>query len=102
MLLRRGGAELGAVLTSTFCLQDKAITGQNGLLVLKSVKRTDSGTYKCQGLDYDNLEADLTGIVALTVHCERAPCSTHTNPRWGTESSSVGLQPGRPVHKSPS
>lgn len=53
-------------------LQDKAIGGQDGLLVLKSVKRTDSGMYKCMGVDYDNLDADLTGTVALTVNCERA------------------------------
>lgn len=52
--------------------QDKAIRGQDGLLVLKSVKRTDSGMYNCKGVDYDNLDADLTGTVALTVNCERA------------------------------
>lgn len=51
-----------------FSKDDKAITGQDGLLVLKSVKRTDSGQYNCKGVDYDNLDADLTGTVALTVN----------------------------------
>ncbi len=54
----------------SFLLQGKAITGQGGLLTLKSVKRTDNGVYKCTATDFDNLEADLSGEITLTVHCE--------------------------------
>lgn len=44
------------------------ITGQGGLLTLKSVKRTDSGVYKCSAMDFDNLDADLSGTITLNVH----------------------------------
>lgn len=54
----------------SFYLQDKPINGQGGLLILKSVKRTDNGVYKCTATDFDNLDADLTGTIALTVNCE--------------------------------
>lgn len=53
-----------------FYLQDKVIIGQGGLLTLKSVKRTDSGVYKCKAIDYDNIDADLSGEIVLTVNCE--------------------------------
>lgn len=86
-------------------LQDKAITGQDGLLVLKSVKRTDSGQYNCKGVDYDNLDADLTGTVALTVNCERARRIHQKKYKCHSEkkkSHSILLQPGRLVRKSQS
>ncbi len=60
-----------------FLQQDKAVNGQGGLLTLKSVKRTDSGLYKCSALDFDNLDADLSGTITLNVNCERAK-HTHT------------------------
>ncbi|XP_040900582.1 basal cell adhesion molecule isoform X2 [Toxotes jaculatrix] len=44
------------------------ILGQGGLLTLKSVKRTDTGVYMCKAIDFDNLDADLSGTVNLTVH----------------------------------
>lgn len=50
--------------------QDKQITGQEGLLTLKSVKRTDSGEYSCHATDYENLDADLRDTLTLTVNCE--------------------------------
>ncbi|XP_044064680.1 basal cell adhesion molecule isoform X2 [Siniperca chuatsi] len=51
-----------------FTKDGDAITGQGGLLMLKSVKRTDSGLYKCTATDFDNLDADLSGMISLTVH----------------------------------
>lgn len=49
--------------------------------MLKSVKRTDSGVYMCSAIDFDNIEAELTGTVTLTVNCEQAKDAhkqTHT------------------------
>ncbi|XP_028281743.1 basal cell adhesion molecule isoform X2 [Parambassis ranga] len=51
-----------------FSKAGKSVVGVGGLLTLKSVKRTDSGEYKCTATDFDNLDADLTGIVTLNVH----------------------------------
>ncbi|XP_028971863.1 basal cell adhesion molecule isoform X2 [Esox lucius] len=39
-----------------------------GVLTLMSVKRSESGLYKCKATDYDNLDADLSGNVSLSVH----------------------------------
>lgn len=50
--------------------QKKRILGQKEIVMLKSVKRTDAGVYKCEALDFDNLEGDLIGTINLTVHCE--------------------------------
>ncbi|CAJ1062670.1 basal cell adhesion molecule isoform X1 [Xyrichtys novacula] len=46
----------------------KEINGQGGLLVLKSVKRTDNGLYECRATDFDNIEADLSGNITITIH----------------------------------
>ncbi|XP_061632129.1 basal cell adhesion molecule isoform X4 [Phyllopteryx taeniolatus] len=51
-----------------FIKDGKAITGQGGLLMLKSSKRTDAGMYTCKAIDFDNLDADLTGEINLSVH----------------------------------
>uniref|UniRef100_A0A8D2ZZK5 Basal cell adhesion molecule (Lutheran blood group) n=1 Tax=Scophthalmus maximus TaxID=52904 RepID=A0A8D2ZZK5_SCOMX len=51
-----------------FTKDGKDITGQGGLLTLKSVKRTDAGEYKCTATDFDNLDADLGGKITLIVH----------------------------------
>ncbi|XP_029361171.1 basal cell adhesion molecule [Echeneis naucrates] len=51
-----------------FFKDGEAIRVQGGLLTLKSVKRTDAGVYKCTAMDFDNLEADLSGIINLNVH----------------------------------
>lgn len=55
---------------SVFHLQGKAIIGANGVLMQKSVKRSDDGVYKCTAIDFDNLDADLSGTITLTVNCE--------------------------------
>lgn len=65
----------------SFYLQNKTINGQYGVLTLKSVKRSDSGLYKCTATDFDNLEADLSGTITLTVNCE-----------WDTQIHSHKLQ----------
>ncbi|XP_032374569.1 basal cell adhesion molecule isoform X4 [Etheostoma spectabile] len=51
-----------------FTKDGKATSGQGSLLILKSVKRTDGGVYKCTATDFDNLEADLSGTITLTVN----------------------------------
>ncbi|XP_034410221.1 basal cell adhesion molecule isoform X2 [Cyclopterus lumpus] len=51
-----------------FTKDGKAIAGQGGLLLLKSVKRTEGGVYKCTATDFDNLDADLSGTITLSVN----------------------------------
>ncbi|XP_029307785.1 basal cell adhesion molecule isoform X2 [Cottoperca gobio] len=51
-----------------FTKDTNEISGQGGLLVLKSVKRTDTAVYMCTATDFDNLDADLSGSIALTVN----------------------------------
>ncbi|XP_034553650.1 basal cell adhesion molecule isoform X1 [Notolabrus celidotus] len=51
-----------------FTKDGKAVSGQGGVLTLKSVKRTDGGVYECTATDFDNLEADLSGTITLTVN----------------------------------
>uniref|UniRef100_A0AAQ4Q8X3 Basal cell adhesion molecule (Lutheran blood group) n=1 Tax=Gasterosteus aculeatus aculeatus TaxID=481459 RepID=A0AAQ4Q8X3_GASAC len=51
-----------------FTKDGKVVSGQDGLLVLESVKRTEAGVYKCSATDFDNMDADLTGTIGLTVN----------------------------------
>ncbi|XP_020506017.1 basal cell adhesion molecule isoform X1 [Labrus bergylta] len=51
-----------------FTKDGKAVSGEGGLLKIKSVKRSDDGVYMCTATDFDNLEADLTGTITLTVN----------------------------------
>uniref|UniRef100_A0A3B3ZIJ4 Ig-like domain-containing protein n=1 Tax=Periophthalmus magnuspinnatus TaxID=409849 RepID=A0A3B3ZIJ4_9GOBI len=48
-----------------FTKDDKSIQGEGGMLVLKSVKRTDAGTYQCTAIDFDNLDAELNGKINI-------------------------------------
>ncbi|KAM6995005.1 basal cell adhesion molecule isoform 2-T2 [Tautogolabrus adspersus] len=51
-----------------FTKDGKAVSGQGGLLTIKSAKRSDDGVYGCTATDFDNLDADLTGSITLTVN----------------------------------
>ncbi|XP_042280361.1 basal cell adhesion molecule [Thunnus maccoyii] len=51
-----------------FTKDGKLLSGQGGLLTLKSIKRTDAGVYMCNALDFDNIDADLSGKINLSVH----------------------------------
>ncbi|XP_030604746.1 basal cell adhesion molecule isoform X2 [Archocentrus centrarchus] len=51
-----------------FIKNETPIVGPNGVVTLKSVKRTDAGEYKCSAMDFDNLDANLTGTINLTVN----------------------------------
>lgn len=51
-----------------FTKNGEPATGQGGLLMLKSVSRTDAGVYMCTAIDFDNLDADLSGKITLAVH----------------------------------
>lgn len=51
-----------------FSKDGKPLSGQGGLLTLKSIKRTDAGMYMCNALDFDNIDADLSGKINLSVH----------------------------------
>ncbi|XP_038163046.1 basal cell adhesion molecule isoform X2 [Cyprinodon tularosa] len=48
--------------------KDGKIIGNNGLLTLKSVKRTDSGKYMCKATDFDQLDLDLEAEMDLVVN----------------------------------
>ncbi|XP_028327090.1 basal cell adhesion molecule isoform X2 [Gouania willdenowi] len=51
-----------------FTKDGKVIKGQGGLLTLKSVNRTDAAMYECTAIDFDNLDADLRGVIKLVVN----------------------------------
>ncbi|XP_061771006.1 basal cell adhesion molecule isoform X2 [Nerophis ophidion] len=51
-----------------FTKDGKSVNGLGGVLMLKSAKRTDGGVYKCTATDFDNIDADLTGEINLSVH----------------------------------
>ncbi|XP_053183252.1 basal cell adhesion molecule [Scomber japonicus] len=51
-----------------FTKNGEVIVGQNGVVMLKSVKRTDAGLYTCSAIDFDNMEAELKGDITLTVN----------------------------------
>lgn len=59
----------------------KSIAGDGGMLILKSVKRTDAGEYLCTATDYDNLDADLSGKITLSVHYIDPVSVTPTEPQ---------------------
>ncbi|CAL1610353.1 unnamed protein product [Knipowitschia caucasica] len=50
-----------------FSKEGKSLQGEGGKLIIKSVKRTDAGKYHCTATDFDNIEADLSGEITLTV-----------------------------------
>uniref|UniRef100_A0A3P8WA63 Basal cell adhesion molecule (Lutheran blood group) n=1 Tax=Cynoglossus semilaevis TaxID=244447 RepID=A0A3P8WA63_CYNSE len=51
-----------------FSKDGNRIPGEGGLLMLKSAKRSDSGVYKCEATDFDNLDAELQETINLKVH----------------------------------
>ncbi|XP_026226868.1 basal cell adhesion molecule [Anabas testudineus] len=51
-----------------FTKDKNSIKGDGGLLTLNHVKRTDAGMYKCNAIDFDNLDADLSGTINLAIH----------------------------------
>lgn len=51
-----------------FSKDGKSLPGEGGMLILKSIKRTDAGDYHCQATDFDNLDADLSGKISLSVN----------------------------------
>ncbi|KAM3873294.1 basal cell adhesion molecule [Diretmus argenteus] len=51
-----------------FSKDGSALVGQGGVLILKSVKRSDAGVYTCQATDFDNLDADLNRELTLAVN----------------------------------
>ncbi|MED6294713.1 hypothetical protein CHARACLAT_023883, partial [Characodon lateralis] len=51
-----------------FLKDDKSLNGKDGLLTLKSVKRTDSGRYFCTALDFDHLDIELKAEKVLDVN----------------------------------
>ncbi|XP_072316033.1 basal cell adhesion molecule isoform X2 [Eucyclogobius newberryi] len=50
-----------------FTKNGESIPGEGGMLILKSIKRTDAGEYHCTATDFDNLDADLSGKISLSV-----------------------------------
>ncbi|CAL8247527.1 unnamed protein product [Lota lota] len=50
-----------------FTKDGTVIAGQGGVLTLKMVKRSDAGKYMCKATDFDNLDADLSGLINLAV-----------------------------------
>lgn len=49
--------------------QDMSHTSETGLYVLRNVTRNDSGTYKCEAMDFDAV-GELTKTLTINVHCE--------------------------------
>uniref|UniRef100_A0A8C6WN99 Basal cell adhesion molecule (Lutheran blood group) n=1 Tax=Neogobius melanostomus TaxID=47308 RepID=A0A8C6WN99_9GOBI len=64
-----------------FTKDGKSISGEGGMLVLKSIKRTDAGEYHCNAIDFDNLEAELSGKISLSVHYIDPVSVTPTEPQ---------------------
>lgn len=52
-----------------FNIQGDEAQGKDGLLILKSVKRSDAAQYKCTALDFE-IDFTLEKTIALTVDCE--------------------------------
>ncbi|XP_042345771.1 basal cell adhesion molecule isoform X2 [Plectropomus leopardus] len=51
-----------------FAKDGKPIKGEGGLLTLNFIKRTENGVYTCTAIDFDNLDADLSGTIDLAVN----------------------------------
>ncbi|XP_008429384.1 basal cell adhesion molecule isoform X3 [Poecilia reticulata] len=51
-----------------FSKDEKNIPGADGSLILRNVKRTDSGTYKCSTYDYDSDVIEKFNTTVLTVN----------------------------------
>ncbi|XP_049587520.1 basal cell adhesion molecule isoform X1 [Syngnathus scovelli] len=75
-----------------FTKDDKFIAAQGGLLALQSAKRTDSGVYTCKAIDFDNLDAELTGQITLNVHYMDLMNVTPAKPQVVMLGDTVGWQ----------
>lgn len=53
-----------------FHMQDVTLQSGPELLVLHNVTRNSSGTYKCEALDFDAIDVDLTKTLTINVHRE--------------------------------
>lgn len=51
-------------------MQGKPYTSDTGLWIVRNVTRSDTGTYKCEAMDFDALEADLVKTLTFNVHRE--------------------------------
>ncbi|KAG7335718.1 hypothetical protein KOW79_000411 [Hemibagrus wyckioides] len=52
-----------------FTINDgKPYTSDTGLWIVHSVTRNDAGTYKCEAMDFDALDADLVKTLTFNVH----------------------------------
>ncbi|XP_026800570.1 basal cell adhesion molecule isoform X1 [Pangasianodon hypophthalmus] len=64
-------------------------TSETGLLILRNVTRSDSGTYSCEAMDFDSLSADLTKNLAINVH--------HLDPVSVVPASPLMISKGDPI-----
>ncbi|XP_036393819.1 basal cell adhesion molecule isoform X2 [Megalops cyprinoides] len=74
-----------------FIKEGKEVTkqGHAGILTLSPVKRTDAGVYRCEALDFDAAEVDLTKNLTLSIH--------HMDPVMITPAGPVTVDVGKDV-----
>ncbi|XP_029928623.1 basal cell adhesion molecule isoform X2 [Myripristis murdjan] len=75
-----------------FSKEGESRTGKGGKLMLTSVKRSDAGVYKCEALDFDNFEADLTKELTLSVNYIDPMSVTPTGPHFAKLGDAVEMQ----------
>lgn len=55
--------------TALVCSFQNEVSTENELLVLKEVKRSDSGTYLCQIINFDT-ETEVEDSIDIMIHCK--------------------------------